>query len=165
MPGTRFLTTSCGCLEVITFLFIVLQSMFEKVPRKTKLEALKLEAEGATQMEIATKLSISESTIQRAKSNQQRYGDIERLSKKHRLQGKITPRAHDVITFDLTSNVKKLLSMVFAVPDAHLDKYTGHLFDLLYIKLTRGELSHFLKKENISLKKVCHNTCLNVSNY
>jgi len=139
--------------------------MFEKVSRKTKLEALKLEAEGATQTEIATKLGISESTIRRAKSNQRRYGDIERLSKKRGPQGKITPGARDVITFDLTSNVKELLSMVFAVPDAHLDEYTAHLFDLLHIKLTRGELSHFLKKENISLKKVCHNTCLNVSNY
>ena len=51
--------------------------MSEKVSRATKLDALILEAKGHNVIDIAVSLSISESTIKRARAKQKKYGDIE----------------------------------------------------------------------------------------
>jgi transposase len=51
--------------------------MPEKLPRRTKLDGLVLEAQGLKQKEVAIVLGISERVLQKAKHNLRYHGDIE----------------------------------------------------------------------------------------
>jgi len=51
--------------------------MPETVPRRTKLDALVLEAQGLKQTEAAASLGISQRLLQKAKHNLRYHGDIE----------------------------------------------------------------------------------------
>jgi hypothetical protein len=44
--------------------------------------------------------------------------------------------------------------MVFCVPEAYLEEYCSHIYDLYKFKFAVGELSRFLKREEINKKKV-----------
>jgi hypothetical protein len=44
--------------------------------------------------------------------------------------------------------------MVFCVPEAYLEEYCAHIYDLFKLTLTKGQLSKFLKEEGINKKKV-----------
>jgi len=44
--------------------------------------------------------------------------------------------------------------MVFCVPEAYLDEYCTHIYDLYKLNLTKGQLSKFLKEKGINKKKV-----------
>jgi hypothetical protein len=45
------------------------------------------------------------------------------------------------------------MAMVLHVPDAYLEEYAHRLWDLFRVKLTKGQLSKFLKRKGISQKK------------
>ena len=44
--------------------------------------------------------------------------------------------------------------MVYKVPDAYLEEYIERLDELFHLKLTKGQLSKFLSKEGLTIKKV-----------
>jgi hypothetical protein len=44
--------------------------------------------------------------------------------------------------------------MVYAVPEAQLEEYRDHIFERYAIKLSEGQLSRFLKENDITHKKV-----------
>jgi len=46
--------------------------------------------------------------------------------------------------------------MIFTVPDAYLDEYCDHIWELFRLKVSKDQLSQFLKEEEISRKKVWH---------
>ena len=46
--------------------------------------------------------------------------------------------------------------MVLNIPDAYLDEYCYHIYDLFKLKVTKDQLSRFFKREGISRKKVWH---------
>ena len=48
--------------------------------------------------------------------------------------------------------------MVFTVPEAYLDEYCDHIWELFRLKVTKDQLSRFLKEEGISRKKVRHHS-------
>ena len=49
--------------------------------------------------------------------------------------------------------------MVFKVPDAYLEEYPVRLYELLELKVTKGQLSKFLASKGITHKKVSNSTC------
>jgi transposase len=69
----------------------------EKVSRSKKHEAVILNAKGVTQVDIATSLNISISTIQRAKARQHKYGDIEAGYQKRGPKDPFPPGVQNVI--------------------------------------------------------------------
>jgi transposase len=44
--------------------------------------------------------------------------------------------------------------MVYKVPDAFLEEYIERIDELFHVKITKGQLSKFLAKEGLTLKKV-----------
>ena len=46
--------------------------------------------------------------------------------------------------------------MVLSVPDAYLDEYCDYIWDIFKLKVTKDQLSRFLKEQGISRKKARH---------
>ena len=72
----------------------------QKIPRSIKHDAIILGDEGHTQDRIKNILGISVSTIQRAKHNLNKHGDVERRPQKRGPKGKLDRYMEDVsLTF------------------------------------------------------------------
>jgi Homeodomain-like domain len=76
--------------------------MFEKVPRKSKQEALLLNAQGMTEESAAKACGISERTLRRAKAKYRKFGDVEGGVKKTRKPTFWIPAFKDVTTPSLS---------------------------------------------------------------
>jgi hypothetical protein len=129
---------------------------FEKLSRSTKYRAVVLAAQsgrGGAYYSAKTH-QISVSAIQKARRNLKTYGDIEKPKKKPGPKPKICPMLRLVCPSFVLITVKEILMMVFTVPLASLDEYVAHIYERFEVKLTRGELSEFFKKNYISHKKV-----------
>jgi transposase len=124
------------------------------VSRRTKLDAVNAYFQGNAEGPVAHSLSISVSTLQRAKRKLRDHGDVEGGKKKAGPKPKLSPGMLNVNSFLMMLILQSLLQMVLSCPDRYLDEYAKEIEERFGVKITPSTIFRIFEKNEINRKKV-----------